>query len=270
MEDTFLLVGAEPRSVVFHGDNELARRSVLSDGDRHLSLLGRVFHGVGEQVVDDGLHSLWVESHVERLGKGHEVIVQMLLCGHAPEVLVDVAEEGDDVAALDLQPDVARVEAPEFEELVDEAHESVYAALCRLYVLARGLLGFGDVLYRIGEHGEGRAELVGDVGEERGAHLGELFLHLHLLVESQPLTCAARDVEDDGGNEREVERPSPPRVVPRLADVDGEHTLRSHGVLRHGTHVEDVGAGGEIGVFGVGCGCHRSPLMVDALHIILV
>ena len=52
--------------------------------------------------------------------------------------------------------------------------------------------------------------------------------------------------------------------------MDGEHVLGSYGILRHGAYVEDVGAGGEVGVFGVGRGCHRSPLMVDALHIILV
>ena len=194
----------------------------------------------------------------------------MLLCSHAPEILIDVAEEGNDVTTLHFQSYVARVEPSELQELVDESHESVYAALRRLYVFARGLLGLGDVLYRIGQHGEGRAELVGDVGEERGAHLGELFLHLHLLVELQSLTRAAVDIEDDGGNEREIECPCPPRVVPRLADADGKHALWAYGVLRHGTHVEDVGAGSEVGVFGMGRGCHRSPLMVDALHIILV
>ena len=169
-----------------------------------------------------------------------------------------------------MQPDVARVEPAELQELVDKAHESVDAALCRLYVFARGFLRLGDILYRIGEHGERRAELVGDVGEERGAHLGELFLHLHLLVELQPLARVAVDIEDDGGNERKVDSPCPPGVVPRLADVNGEHTLRSYGFLRHGTHMEDVGAWREIGVFGLWRGCHRSPLMVDTLHIILV
>ena len=107
----------------------------------------------------------------------------MLLCGHAPEILIDVVKEGDDVTALHFQSYVARVEPPELQELVDEPHEAVDAALRCLNVLARRFLGLGDVLHGIGEHGEGRAELMCDVGEKRGAHFSELFLHFHLLVE---------------------------------------------------------------------------------------
>ena len=84
MEDALLLVDAEPRSVVLHDDDELSRSSVLADGERHVTFLGCVFHSVGKQVVDDCLYRLRIEGHGKRLGEGHEVIVQMLLCSHSP------------------------------------------------------------------------------------------------------------------------------------------------------------------------------------------
>ncbi len=84
VEDALLLVGTEPRSVVFHGDNEQMCVVVLSDGKGHIAFLRRVFHGVGEQVVDDGLYSLRVKGYGERLGKRREIIVQVLLRCHAP------------------------------------------------------------------------------------------------------------------------------------------------------------------------------------------
>ncbi len=52
--------------------------------------------------------------------------------------------------------------------------------------------------------------------------------------------------------------------------MDGESAFCAYGILRHGAHVEDVCSWCEIGVFSAWNGCHRSPLVVDALHIILV
>ena len=110
----------------------------------------------------------------------------LLLC-QGPEVLIDVFHEAHDVGLPQVQLQVARGDLAELHELVDEPQQALCAALGGLQGCSVALQFVDGTL----DDGQGRTELMGDVGEQLYAELGELSFELHLLVQVELLLPVA-------------------------------------------------------------------------------
>jgi len=196
---------------------------------------------VGEEVQDHLLQLL----HVHRDGEdGHrrlEAERDVLALRQPPPALHQLPHHGHHVHGLQAELLVPGVEAGEVEQRADLAQQPLGVAQGQLQVLAQlGRQRAGAAqrrLQRGDDQGEGRAELVGDVGEEVGLHPVELDLRLDqlllrvelpLLGEERPHVGAHADPEHEhqaGGDQRGADEL---RAGDLGAGPPGEEPLRAH------------------------------------------
>ena len=126
--------------------------------------------------------------------KRYELQPLFLLGRHLAQVLNNLPDEDDDVGGLHLQAQVVGVDLAVFHELVHHAQQAAGGS-------AGGLLSrrvpavLAELIDGTLDDGQWRAELMGDVGEQFHAEVVQLAFHVHLLVQTEPLTGVAPDIQ---------------------------------------------------------------------------
>ena len=144
-----------------------------------------IFHGVAQQVIDDGFHLFLVEEHLMPAGPRSETHADVLLLGYGIEIIVDASHETDDFALFHIQLHIARIDLAELHQLVDESLQSLGSS-------GEGIdIVLGSIAFSLGHHlfhgtlddGERGAEFMRDMGEEVDTEVRHLFLQSNLLVQ---------------------------------------------------------------------------------------
>lgn len=129
----------------------------------------RVFYRVGDKIVQDDRHHIFIEVHHDFRLRRHRsdnnirVAVQLLI------FQTDIAYTVHQITILRLQLSVRRFRLSEFQQLVDERLESLRALedhSQRVFSVLRYVGMAGHVVERAKDQRQRRTQFVGDVGEE--------------------------------------------------------------------------------------------------------
>ena len=260
----------EPRQVLFrdaaagvrHGQGRPG--SAVAVGARlearlhpHLAVLGRVLDGVVHEVDEQLLETVFVSEDVRRIRIHIGADADVLPVGLVAEELQDPFRQRPGGHLLHPQAHVAHLQVGQGQQVVDEASQPFGVALDHVEELARlpGVVGrvvqqrLGVTLYG----GQGRAHLMGDVGDEIGADLlqplqfGDLVEHQHVAEQARP------GVLEAGRVDREPAVVAEGRLaMERVPGGVASHHLPDQGLhLRmaqdlHRGHAEDVGVRGKV------------------------
>ena len=189
LEEISLSFRLDTRTVVFYREEYDVVLQIEFHADN--TLVWGIFHGIAQQVIDDGFHLFLVEEHLVVAGPRSEAHADVLLLGYSIEIIVDASHETDDFALFYIQLHIARIDLAELHQLVDESLQSLGSSGESI----DGVLG--SIAFSLGHHlfhgtlddGERGAELMRDMGEEVDSEIRHLFLQSNLLVQlevSQP------------------------------------------------------------------------------------
>ena len=126
------------------------------------------------------------------------------------------------------------------------------------------------MLQRAGDEGEGRAQLVGDVGEEAQLQVGELLLHGHLVLQPED---GEEDVGPAGQYDEEaqhVEHVGHGSLVEGGTDVEVQIALvvHPHAVAVGRADLQRIVAVGQVGVGGRALPVNVVPVPVEAFQAV--
>ena len=159
------------------------RRCFLREPDVYFPVLRSEFDGVGKQVEHDAFHFLRVESYVPVALSAVEREVYVPALRHLLERIGPVGDTVAEVGVDDVQLELSAVKLPDIEYLVNQAEQDMHVFVRDVEDAAfrlRNVAGFLQNAYRVGNQGEGSAEIVGNAGEEREFG-GSRRLHLFPL-----------------------------------------------------------------------------------------
>ena len=101
-----------------------------------------------------------------------------------PEVLIDVANETDQIAWFHLKSKITCIDFPELHQLVYKLGQSFYTTLDGLYSLFWGIT-FVYFIHCPTNDGQWCTEFMGHLCEEVGTEFRYFLLYLHLMLKSE-------------------------------------------------------------------------------------
>ena len=189
VEDVADVAGGDALAGVGH----LKREDVALGGIRHVDapIVGGVLEGVGDKVEHHALYLLGIDGEGER-GVGlrrMEGEAYVAAARAAAERVYPVGNGLGEVGLGKVEGHLAVFVFAEIEDLVDEAADDFQVLMGELgegELPGREVGGGGKLRHGLGDEGEGRAEVVGHVGEKHEFRLRGL---LELLVEPRLLVA---------------------------------------------------------------------------------
>ncbi len=180
-EDALRQLGGHTGARIHHADDDALGLGARGDGDGRS---GRcVVIRVGEEVVDDLAQPLPVGDHL-RASRG-DMHVDLAPRVGATQAANRGVDRVGDVEAVGLQVDGAALDARHVEHVGHQAGEALRGRGNVVELVAQRRFEVGALEHRGGpreDSAQGRAQLVGDVGEELVAHTVGLLEHLDLAV----------------------------------------------------------------------------------------
>ena len=131
-EDVLLVVYADAR--VGHAEHHLSALCLLTYGKRNDdgAVVGVVFEGVRQQVLDDAVHLVLVEIYLNGVRRQPQFLFDVFVHGIIGELLHGLPYEAHDVAVLEVQFLLSHVKAAEVEQLQNEVVELPRVSPCHV------------------------------------------------------------------------------------------------------------------------------------------
>ena len=160
-------------------DNQVL--TVSPHRERHTPFHGGELYSVADEVVENFLHIIGHKVHHNLIFFGFEVEIDVFFVGCVLVVVGNHFQVRHHIAVSPVGVANLRFHLRNVEQLVDESEQALTLAQNHTVEFLRLLIGSQIALFqslaRTENHGERRAELVGDVGEKRGARVFEALCH---------------------------------------------------------------------------------------------
>ena len=233
----------------------------------NLSALRRIFHGITQQIIGNGIHDMMVEHHLVSFIRCHKVCLQLLLLDCIPEVLVDITYKTHDFAWLNLQTQVACIDFAELHELVNQLAQSAHTTFRCLNGFSLTAPGLFKFIYGTADNCHRCAELMSNLSKEVGTEFRNFLFEQYLLAHFESLTLLAVEDISAGTYYKNIKQPSPPGVVPRLTNNDAKCSLVS---IFASTQVEHIPAWRQTTIVDTMLRRRLTPVVIDSFEIELI
>ena len=164
---------------VGNSDNQVL--TVSPHRERHTPFHGGEFNGVADEVVENFMHIIGHKVHHNLVFFGLEVEIDVFFVGCVLVVVGNHFQVRHHIAVSPVGVANLRFHLRNVEQLVDESEQALPLPQNHTVEFLRIFIGSQIALFqtlaRSENHGEWRAELVGDVCEKRGARMFEALCH---------------------------------------------------------------------------------------------
>ena len=148
--------------------------------DQHMTVLRRIFDGIGNEVVRHHLNHPSVHWHGVSAVRSMEIQRDMFPLRPKVEIEINLSKEADDLRLLQMQLQRALLRHTEREKLAHQSQHTLRRDLHGRNRLAH-VVGYiterRDAVNRRADDSQWSTELMGYIGEEKHLVIRELFLH---------------------------------------------------------------------------------------------